>query len=69
MTNLEKFKEVFGFIPTIHDDTITCIGVDRVCDEQYRKNRPYVGCSDCPFNDWWNKEYKPCFKMDERWET
>ena len=65
MTNLDKFKEVFGFIPTIHDDTITCIGVDKVCDEQYRKNRPYVGCSDCPFYNWWEKEYIPCFEMLE----
>ena len=70
MTNTEKFKETFGFAPEVEKDgSISCIGSPKVCDEQYKKNSPLSGCSDCPFKDWWNKEYKACFRIDERWET
>lgn len=63
MTNGEKFKEVFGFIPEPEFD---CGCAPRkVCNEQKKvHNRNTANmCFDCPFNDWWNKEYKPCFKM------
>lgn len=63
MTNLEKFREVFGYTP----DTRLCISPLRICDAQVKKykNDP---CETCPFNDWWSKEYKPCFSMKEEFE-
>ena len=55
MTNSEKFKEVFGFIP---NDTLECIVPHEVCDT--------VGgvCFECPFGDFWNREYRECFTLD-----
>jgi len=63
MTNLEKFREVFGYTP----DTSLCISPLRICDAQV-KNCKDDPCETCPFNDWWSKEYKPCFKMKEEFE-
>ena len=69
MTNLEKFREVFGFTPTPY-----CIGNEKFCDERNRKEGTaevgifYDPCEDCPFHDWWNKEYKPCFRIKEEFE-
>lgn len=53
MTNKEKFAEVFGFKP----DERVCVATPKVC----------LGneCETCPFDDFWNKEYKACFKMIE----
>lgn len=51
MTNAEKFEEVFGFPP--HSNA-RCIAPKEICDEE-------EGCKTCPFRNWWNKEYKPCF--------
>ena len=74
MTNAEKFKEVFGYKPRqnvvlVYDrinnqqkDSDMCIAPLRVCaHEKFR-------CEKCPFNGWWNKEYKGCFEMKEELE-
>ena len=56
MTNREKFKELFGFIP--NDDECMC-----------PKGFPCfsIFCEDCPFNDtWWERDYHECFKPN--WE-
>ena len=59
MTNGEKFKEVFGFKP----DERVCVAPQTVCEMFYAQ------CSkDCPFHDWWNKEYKACFRIREDFE-
>ena len=57
MTNSEKFKEMFGFTP---DDEGCCIP-RKVCIEQ-------SDCLFCPFNNWWDKEYKECFELKEEYE-
>lgn len=56
MTNREKFREVFGYTPYKQAE---CLVPHRVCDDNDNK------CSKCPFNNWWDKEYKPCFEMRE----
>lgn len=65
MTNAEKFKEVFGYAP----DTDSCIAPQKVCDKQAELHIKDADiktmCEDCPFKDWWHKEYKECFKMKE----
>lgn len=53
MTNKEKFKEIFGFFPHV----ASCVVPTRVCKEQEGR------CEGCIFEDWWFKEYKPCFQM------
>lgn len=53
ITNKEKFKEVFGF------ET-----VQPVCPIGFYCGN--ISCVDCVFDvKWWNKEYKPCFKLKE----
>ena len=60
MTNREKFEEVFGFKP--NDDAecvapmLICYINDNICASKEKE---------CPFYDWWDKEYKPCFKLRE----
>ena len=61
MTNSEKFKEVFGFIPSDEVQKEACIIPAKVCYE-------YDECVDCPFNYWWSKEYKECFELREEYE-
>lgn len=56
MTNREKFKEVFDFNPS------DCVAPTSICIDRR------MGCKDCPFHDWWDKEYKPCFKIKEEFE-
>lgn len=57
VTNEEKFKEVFGFVP---NDTIK----QSVCPEYF--DCADIQCYDCQFCvRWWQKEYDPCFKLDE----
>ena len=56
MTNSEKFESVFGFKPS---DDAGCVAPAAVCDIQDGV------CNDCPFDNWWNKEYKACFKILE----
>lgn len=65
MTNAEKFKEVFGMTP--NKDSCPIFS-SKICSEQLKKhfNDPCEDCcKDCPFEDWWNKEYRPCFKIKE----
>lgn len=58
MTNKEKFKEVFGFIP--------CENLTDSCPLPYKAC--FVAdndCDICPFDKWWDKEYKDCFTLRE----
>ena len=57
MTNSEKFKEVFGFIP----DKTDCPIPAKVCEEQ-------GDCDDCIFEKWWSMEYKECFELKEEYQ-
>lgn len=59
MTNREKFKEVFGFTPNkavTMENSKFCIVPEKVCMDQKK-------CDGCPFANWWDKEYKPCFRI------
>ena len=51
MTNVEKFKEVFGAIPTIAHCPI-------LYREDCKKCKGYRNNFDCRGSDWWNSEYK-----------
>jgi len=53
VTNKEKFAEVFGFKPD--EDERVCVVPPKFC----------LGneCKTCPFDDFWNKEYKACFTL------
>ena len=55
MTNKEKFKETFGFTPS----DLECIAPTNICINQHNY------CSDCVFYNFWDREYKPCFKIRE----
>ena len=55
MTNAEKFKEVFGFEPEI---PLECLFPKEVC--KVASNN----CYNCPFLDWWHREYLECFECD-----
>jgi hypothetical protein len=58
MTNKEKFKEVFGFIP--------CENLTDSCPLPFKACSLTDGdCDKCPFNKWWDKEYKDCFTLRE----
>lgn len=59
MTNKEKFEEIFGYSPEKDTDLINCLIPVSVCE------KIEGGCSKCPFYGWWDKEYKPCFKLRE----
>lgn len=54
MTNREKFEEVYGF----ELDGNPCAAPQSICNEQT--------CERCPFWGWWDKEYKSCFKYEEK---
>ena len=56
MTNREKFKETFGFEPNTETG---CIAPFSVCNVTKGK------CEDCPFDTWWDNEYKACFTLRE----
>ena len=64
MTNREKFKEVFGFTPRAESE---CVAPVMIC-----RSREYVCLdpddSDCPFWNWWDKEYRECFQLKEEFE-
>ena len=50
MTNKEKFEEIFQ---PITDLTVQgCL----VCPDDICRAHP--DCKDCPYDDWWNQEYK-----------
>ena len=51
MTNLDKFKEVFGFKPD------GCPFPSKVCKESGNV------CKDCVLFGFWHKEYKACFTL------
>lgn len=53
MTNREKFEDVYGFEP----DQRLCVAPQMVCDSQHGN------CFKCPFNKFWEKEYRECFKI------
>ena len=55
MTNKEKFEEIFRFSPK--DDS--CPASGKVCTIVHTQGLK------CPFWKWWDKEYKPCFKLRE----
>ena len=57
MTNKEKFKEVFGFTPR----TDTCDLSPNICNHQKT-------CDDCPFKDFWDKEYRACFRLKDEFD-
>lgn len=56
MTNAEKFKEVFGFMP---NEDLECPMPTGIC---YAHNEICASPQgDCPHFLWWNQEYKkPC---------
>ena len=54
MTNADKFKETFGYEPAQ-----MCLLPIWICVDQGGE------CDNCPFKSWWDKEYKPCFKLKE----
>ena len=61
MTNREKFKETFGF--NFDSDSFSnCLAPEGVC-------RNYDSCEECPFDEFWDKEYKPCFKIKEEFDA
>ena len=55
ITNREKFEEIFGFSP----EDESCPASMRTCAILH------TNCVDCLYWNWWNKEYKPCFKLRE----
>lgn len=55
MTNREKFEEVFGF--PLYDD-MHCPFPTECC---YPADSE---CFNCPLDKFWEKEYKPCFRID-----
>ena len=57
MTNAEKFKEVFGFTPD------SCPLPPKIVCRDFDFN-----CNKCPFHDFWNKEYRSCFRLKEESE-
>ena len=60
MTNREKFKETFGF--NFDSDSFSnCLAPEGVC-------RNYDSCEECPFDEFWDKEYKSCFKLKEEFD-
>ena len=60
MTNIEKFEEVFGFVPS-RNVTRECVIPNKICEE-------IDDCAGCPFNEWWNREYKSCFRIKEEYK-
>ena len=56
MTNAQVFKEIFGFPPS---PNARCVAPKQICEN-------YDTCRGCPFADWWNKEYLPCFELNEK---
>ena len=65
MTNREKFKEVFGYTPYTEN---MCVAPIKICEEYAENGKDFGQCGECPFKNWWDKEYKPCFKLREDFE-
>lgn len=51
MTNLEKFRRIFGFTP---DTSLKCEIVSKAICKKYGGD-----CLKCPYDNWWNRSYKP----------
>lgn len=51
MTNREKFEQVFNVKFTDYVTMFCAIAPDNIC-------AAYHNCTDCPFNNWWNQEFK-----------
>ena len=62
MTNRDKFEEVFGYRP---DDDAECLVPIEICLSRKYNCNPQKEKNEelCPFYGWWDKEYKPCFKL------
>ena len=56
MTNAERFKKTFGFTPN------NCVAPEKVCKSVNAQ------CVKCPFNNFWDKEYKGCFELKEEFQ-
>lgn len=52
-TNAEVFEAVFGYKPS---PNARCVAPNSICKD-------FDNCKKCPFSDWWNKQYKPCFEL------
>ena len=52
MTNREKFEQVFHAPITDTEHLKGCL----VCPDDVCNAHPY--CDGCPYDDWWNQEYK-----------
>lgn len=61
MTNGEKFEEVFK--PLVLDSLQGCL----VCPDEVCEACP--DCKDCPYDDWWEQEYKDVDKAMTRAEV
>ena len=61
MTNREKFEEIFQPITDLTPRG--CL----VCPDEVCEAHPY--CVDCPYNGWWDKEYKKEEKAMTRTEA
>ena len=67
ITNGEKFKEVFGFKPNMN----LCVAPNKICKNTVSRalssgiDDP---CTICAFNNWFDREYKACFRLSEEWE-
>ena len=58
MTNLDKFREVFGFTLSEHL-VFECPFPPEIC-----KKLPTTRCKECPIDGWWGKEYKESFHLN-----
>ena len=55
MTNAEKFEDVFGAKP-LKICTIVVMGCVKTMKDKVEMG--YEGCDDCPYKNWWDKEYE-----------
>ena len=59
MTNLEKFKEVFGHTPVRNSGIFDCPDCPNSDEcEIYRRNERYW---ECTVASWWDEEYKEVY--------
>ena len=72
MTNAEKFEKVFGFKPDglVIENCPFPATVCKACGclkkEKVNKDTIYRSvCEECDLEDWWDHEYKGCFKIRE----
>ena len=59
MTNLDKFKQVFGFEPDPQSSVIKCPDMQRETACPYcNEDLPIWQRQGCHCEDWWREEYK-----------